>query len=194
MSTCGDTASAPRIPMDAHQLDLLARTHAVRLASFLRRRVGNPEDVEDLVQETLMEAVRCSGEFQHQSRPETWLFGIALNLTRSYYKRAKVRATYTDHDADGDQVASDRAEDPLEIALHRERMVRVESAVKALPSDSHQLLTLVVFDDMSYEDVARKLGIPIGTVRSRVSRVRAFLKRHAEGGTTAARSQAGAHN
>lgn len=60
-----------RAPFSMGALDVLARTHAARLASFLRRRVGNPHDVEDLVQDTLLEAVRCIDQFQGQSRPET---------------------------------------------------------------------------------------------------------------------------
>ena|SRR5438105_4741435 len=179
------TTTLGTAPLDESQLERLARTHAGRLASFLRRRVGNPADVDDLVQETLLEALRCRGEFQHQSRPETWLFGIALNLTRTYYKRAKVRGAYMDEDVDGEEVAASRSEDPFEIALHRERMVRVESAVRSLRADSHDLLQMVVFEDLSYEEVAQRLGIPIGTVRSRVSRVRSFLKRHAEGAAPA---------
>jgi len=88
-----DPSFSPSASMDLCDLDRLARTHAARLASFLRRRVGNPHDVEDLVQDTLLEAVRCSGQFQGQSRPQTWLFGIALNLTTT--TNAQRCATFT---------------------------------------------------------------------------------------------------
>lgn len=169
----------PRGSMTMSQLDLLARTHTARLSSFLRRRVGNPHDVEDLVQDTLLEAVRCMEQFQGQSRPETWLFGIALNLTRNYYKRAKVRDIYTD--ADTDDIAADRSNDPSELAENRERVFRVASAVEQLPSDSHRLLKLIVQDDLSYEEAAQALGIPTGTVRSRVARTRSFLRRSVDG-------------
>lgn len=173
----------PRGPMNMSELEVLARTHAARLASFLRRRVGNPHDVEDLVQDTLLEAVRCIGQFQGQSRPETWLFGIALNLTRNYHKRAKVRDIYADFDTD--EIAGDRSNDPCEVAEHRERMFRVASAVENLPGESHRLLQLVIDDNLSYEEAGRQLGIPTGTVRSRISRARSFLKRTADGGRRA---------
>lgn len=161
------------------ELEVLARTHAGRLASFLRRRVGNPHDVEDLVQDTLLEAVRCMEQFHGHSRPETWLFGIALNLTRNYHKRAKVRDIYSD--VDTDEVAADRSNDPCEVAEHRERMFRVASAVENLPGDSHRLLQLVINDDLSYEEAGRQMGIPTGTVRSRISRARSFLRRSVDG-------------
>jgi RNA polymerase sigma factor (sigma-70 family) len=178
MHTPADLAS-PRGLMNMSELELLARTHSARLASFLRRRVGNPHDVEDLVQDTLLEAVRCIGQFQGQSKPETWLFGIALNLSRNYHKRAKVRDIYAD--AETDDIAADCSHDPCEIAEHRERMFRVASAVENLPGESHRLLQLVVQDNLSYEEAGRELGIPTGTVRSRVSRARSFLRRSADG-------------
>lgn len=178
MPTSADMAPRQGL-MNMSELELLARTHAARLASFLRRRVGNPHDVEDLVQDTLLEAVRCIGQFQGQSRPETWLFGIALNLTRNYHKRAKVRDIYSD--VDTDNIESEASNDPSEIAEHRERMVRVATAAEELPGDSFRLLQLVIHDNLSYDEVARELGIPMGTVRSRVSRVRSHLRRSVEG-------------
>jgi DNA-directed RNA polymerase specialized sigma24 family protein len=90
MPTLADLATTHGV-LNMNDVELLARTHAARLASFLRRRVGTRHDVEDLVLDTLLEAVRCVDRFQGQPRPGTWLFGIALNLTRNHHKRAKVR-------------------------------------------------------------------------------------------------------
>jgi RNA polymerase sigma factor (sigma-70 family) len=160
-------------------LDVLVRAHASRLASFVRRRIGNPADVEDIVQDTLLEAVRCLDRFQGHSKPETWLFGIALNLTRNHYKRAKVRDVYSD--VDTDEVPSERADDPSQIAEYRERMFRVVHAVDALPDDTHQLLQFIFDDELSYKEIATRLGIPVGTVRSRISRARSALRNYADG-------------
>jgi RNA polymerase sigma-70 factor (ECF subfamily) len=160
--------------MNLSQIEALARTHTARLASFMRRRVGNPHDVEDLVQDTLLEAMRCMGQFQGQSRPETWLFGIALNLSRTYHKRARVRDIYAD--VETDEIPSQRCDDPCEIVSQRQSMGRVACAVQQLPGDSYKLLELVVHDNLSYDEAARELGIPTGTVRSRVSRVRSRLR------------------
>lgn len=179
MSSCTDADVTPlAVRLTMRDLDQLIRTHTARLTSFLRRRVGNPQDVEDLVQDTLLEAVRCLDQFQGQSRPETWLFGIALNLTRNYYKRARLRDIYVD--VDTEEVASDAGDNPLEIAEQRQRMSRVERVLPDLPEESRQLLHFVVVDDLSYEEVAQQLSIPIGTVRSRISRARSYLKRQIE--------------
>jgi RNA polymerase sigma factor (sigma-70 family) len=169
-------------------LDQLVRTHASRLANFLRRRVGNPQDVEDLVQDTLVEALRCIEQFQGQSRPETWLFGIALNLTRGYYKRSRTRDVYVD--ADVGDVPTDGGDNPLDIADHRQRMMRVAAALPSLPQDSREMLECVVVDNLSYEEVAQQMNIPIGTVRSRISRARAHLKRQIDASPQGAGSAA----
>ncbi|WAC74551.1 RNA polymerase sigma factor [Roseateles sp. SL47] len=166
------------VRLTMHDLDQLIRTHTARLTSFLRRRVGNPQDVEDLVQDTLLEAVRCLDQFQGQSRPETWLFGIALNLTRNYYKRARLRDIYVD--VDTEEMPSDAGDNPLEISDQRQRLSRLARVLPELPEESRQLLHFVVVDDLSYEEVAQQLSIPIGTVRSRISRARSHLKRRIE--------------
>lgn len=177
MTPTADHPTTP-VPMSLCEIESLARTHAARLASFLRRRVGNPHDVDDLVQDTLLEAMRCMGQFQGQSRPETWLFGIALNLSRTYHKRARVRDIYDD--VETDDIPSERCDDPCEIVAQRQSMRRVANAVRQLPGESYKLLELVVQDNLSYDEAAREMGIPIGTVRSRVSRMRSQLRRSIE--------------
>jgi RNA polymerase sigma factor (sigma-70 family) len=183
MTSIADVAPQT-VSMNVRELESLARTHAARLANFLRRRVGNPHDVEDLVQDTLLEALRCMGQFQGQSRPETWLFGIALNLSRTYHKRARVRDIYAD--VETNEIPSQPCDDPCEIVSHRQSMGRVAFAVGQLPRDSYRLLDLVVHDNLSYDEAAREMGIPIGTVRSRVSRVRSHLRHSLEQGNRSA--------
>ncbi|SEK64755.1 RNA polymerase sigma factor, sigma-70 family [Roseateles sp. YR242] len=178
MSTTDSSELTPVARLTIQDLDQLVRTHASRLANFLRRRVGNPHDVEDLVQDTLVEALRCIEQFQGQSRPETWLFGIALNLTRGHYKRARCRDVYVD--ADVADVPSEGGDNPMDITEQRQRMTRVAAVLPSLPEDSRQMLERVVIDNLSYEEVALEMNIPIGTVRSRISRARAHLKRQIE--------------
>jgi RNA polymerase sigma factor (sigma-70 family) len=177
MNTTADLSTNP-FSMSLQEIESLARTHGTRLTSFLRRRVGNPHDVEDLVQDTLLEAMRCMSQFQGQSRPETWLFGIALNLSRTYHKRARVRDIYVD--VETEDIPSQRCDDPCEIAAQRQSLACLADAMRQLPGDSYKLLELVVQANLSYDDAAREMGIPIGTVRSRVSRMRSQLRRSLE--------------
>lgn len=160
-------------PLKMGDLERLIRTHASRLNNFVRRRVGNSADVEDLVQETYLEAVRCLDRYQGQSRPETWLFGIALNLMRNYHKRACQR-NYVELT---DEMILAGGSDPVDMVENRELIGRIAQAADLMQDDTLLMLELVIDDCLSYEDAAAILGIPVGTLRSRLSRTRTQLRK-----------------
>ncbi len=157
----------------------LVRDHGRRLRTFIRRRVGNAADVDDLVQDTCLEALRCLGRYQGHSRPETWFFGIALNLVRNHYKQVYSRPIFED-ESSGITVEADMAEDPIDTLQRLQEIGRILSVVDALPETSSSVLLLVFDQQLTYEQAARQLHIPVGTVRSRISRARALLK-HGKG-------------
>ena len=154
------------------EIEQLIRNHDSRLRNFVRRKIANESDVDDLLQDTYLEAFRCSDKFLGNSKPETWLFGIAVNLVFNHYRRMKKRAEVPEDDApepDG------HAEDPFDAVARKMMLLRVDAALNELPADQQRPFLLVV-DGRAYEDVAAELGIPIGTVRSRVSRVRSRMQ------------------
>jgi RNA polymerase sigma factor (sigma-70 family) len=156
-------------------LACLVRDHGLRLRNFIRRRVGNAADVDDLVQDTCLEALRCLGRYQGHSRPETWLFGIALNLVRGHYKRASTQPMFEDEEA-GLTVQEGMSEDPLDTLARHQEIERLHHLVSDLPKAASMVMTLVFDEHLTYEQAASRLRIPIGTVRSRIARVRALLK------------------
>jgi RNA polymerase sigma factor (sigma-70 family) len=160
--------------LGAAAIEDLIRVHGRRLRSFVRRRVGNPADVEDLVQETCLEAVRCAHKFQGQSRPETWLFGIAMNLVRNHYKTAKSHDIFDYEEAE--EMPHMAVEDTLETVSRQQALARIGQMFRQLPDDTQQILELVFDDHCSYDETAAILGIPIGTVRSRISRARGTFR------------------
>lgn len=161
--------------LSATDLAQLVQVHGRRLRNFIRRRVGNAADVDDLVQDTCLEALRCLGRYQGHSRPETWFFGIAMNLVRSHYKHAYARPRFEDESAGAD-IQDDLSEDPLDTLARHQEIDRLLKLVEELPEPSSTVLTLVFDERLTYEQAAHRLQIPIGTVRSRISRVRALLK------------------
>jgi RNA polymerase sigma factor (sigma-70 family) len=160
-------------PLDVEEL---VRTHARRLRNFVRRRVGNPQDVDDLVQETCMEAIRCADKFQGHSLPETWLFGIAMNLMRNFYKNARMQSIFDYNDAD--KMPDTLAEDTLDTVARHQLLDRFRRVLDKLSPETQLILELVFDTQCSYEEAAAILGIPVGTVRSRISRARDLLKKH----------------
>lgn len=160
--------------LQLHELEQLVRAQGRRLHNFIRRRVGSAEDADDLAQETLLEALRCRDKFQYQSRAETWLFGIALNLIRNHYRRSRVRAVFDDVEV-GDLV-DEAGRGPAELVESQQTMRRVAGVLARLSDETRAVLRLVFDEQLSYAEAARELAIPIGTVRSRIARARAQLR------------------
>ncbi|WP_028445541.1 RNA polymerase sigma factor [Chitinimonas koreensis] len=165
------------IPAHAITIDVeaLARSHGRKLFHFIRKHLGNPAEAEDLMQAAYVEALRCSDTFRGGSKPESWLFGIAMNLIRHHLSRAPERRfKFEDETALDEHVGN--SSDPADEVAHQQLMRRAEHALAALPSDMRSTLELVLEEDLSYEDAANLLQVPVGTVRSRLSRARAQLR------------------
>jgi RNA polymerase sigma factor (sigma-70 family) len=143
-------------------IEQLIRNHETRLRNFVRRKISNESDVDDLLQDTYLEAFRCKEKFLGNSKPETWLFGIAVNLIFNHYRRTK-RCLEVPEAEDAPE-PDGHAEDPLDTVSRSFMLARIKSAVDDLAHEQRQVFALVV-DGSSYEQAASELGIPIGTVR-----------------------------
>lgn len=146
-----------------------------RLYNFIRKRVSNFADVEDLVQSTWLEVLRSKQNFCGHSKPETWMFGIAINLIRNYYKSLKI--SYL-HDSVDDEVATSLLHDecPDSTIENKDTLIKALKRVKQFPDEYQRILQLSLENNDSYQDIADCLRLPIGTVRSRLSRMRQTLK------------------
>lgn len=148
--------------------------HGKRLQNFIRKRVSNHADVEDLQQMTYLEVLKHKDKFLGASRPETWVFGIALNLIRNYFKQARQRSNEISDEA-LDWVADDT--DPLTLTESRSSLTRACAAMSRLPDETRHMLMMLLDADVSYQEIALRMDIPIGTVRSRLSRARGIIRR-----------------
>ena len=138
-----------------------------RLRRYARALVGDRNTADDLVQDTLERAWAKLHLYRRGTDLRAWLFTVMHNVHVN-----RIRAT--------------RATDPLDEEMpelaHAQRqpdalLVRdLDRAIGRLPADQRAVLLLVTLEEMSYEDVARTLGIPIGTVMSRLSRAREKLR------------------
>jgi RNA polymerase sigma-70 factor (ECF subfamily) len=165
-------SSASAAPLDLSQL---FRQHHNHLMRFVQRYVRNAEDAEDVVQNTFLEAMRCADRFSGLSKPSTWLFGIALNLARNQVRR-NCGSVFDVLDESVLEQIVDHNSDPATIAELRQIAARVEALLYALPADIRATFEAVLEAESSYEEAAELLHIPVGTVRSRVSRVRAAVR------------------
>ncbi len=159
--------------------------HADAVHRYAARRLGG-EAADDLVAETFTTAFQQRHRYDPargagtDARP--WLFGIATNLV-SRHRRAEARRfkamARVPALADHDEPLADRAADRVMARAVRRELA---AALAALPARHRDVLLLVAWGDLSYEEAAQALGIPVGTVRSRLHRARTKL-REALGGS-----------
>jgi RNA polymerase sigma-70 factor (ECF subfamily) len=166
---------------DQDALEKLLLAHYDRVHALCRRMLGDDDDAEDATQETLLLAVRSLSRFDGRSSFGTWIYRIATNACIDELRRRRRRPLAgLDHDVSGgtERAARDGAlgprpgEDPAESAARR---MDVDSALSSLPVEFRAAVVLRDLCDLTYEEIARVVGVPVGTVRSRIARGRAAL-------------------
>jgi RNA polymerase sigma factor, sigma-70 family len=155
----------------------LVQQHQKRLYRFVIKYIDHPDDAADITQQAFVEAARTIASFRGDSKLSTWLFGIAMNMVRNYLSRAPHRVYKFDTDEVLGSVAGSEL-DPSESLEQKQILEMVEIAFSDLPEEMSEVLGLVAIEEISYQDAADILSIPLGTVRSRVSRARAVLRAH----------------
>ena len=142
------------------------------------RLTGNPADAWDLAQESLMRALKGLASFRDDADPRTWVYRITMNAWKNRVASAPERFRKATGSLDGVQPLGDPpAEAPLEEA---ERTAAVVKAIESLEPEDRACLQLREFDSLSYEEIAESLGIPVGTVKSRLHRARLALAKALE--------------
>lgn len=155
--------------------------HADALYNFAYHLTYNEEDANDLVQETLMKGFRFIDLYQQGTNAKAWLFRILKNaFINEYRKKAKQPnkvdyediVAYQDADEEKGGVAFDLREDIFDGMMGDEITV----ALNSLPVDFKTVILLCDIEGFTYEEIAKIIDIPIGTVRSRLHRARNMLK------------------
>jgi RNA polymerase sigma factor (sigma-70 family) len=145
-----------------------------RLRRYARALAGQRDDADDLVQDTLERAWSRLHLWRGVADMRAWLFGIMHNLHVDAARRPRIGTVPLDNDGDEH---GQTAELQVAPAQHeRLALLDLQSALDALPIEQKEVLLLVGLEDMSYADAARTLGVPIGTVMSRLSRGRERLR------------------
>lgn len=151
--------------------ELVARYQG-RIYRFLLRLTRSPDDASELTQDTFLRAYQGIGRWRPDAQFKTWLFRIARNIAFDRLRRAKV-VEFVELDEEAD--LPDAAAGPEAIAETAQRYRALEAALQALPAERREILLLREIEDMSYENIAAVLELNVGTVKSRIARVRAAL-------------------
>ena len=158
--------------------ELLVEKYQRKLARLLSRLVRDPGEVEDVTQEAFVKAYRALPSFRGDSAFYTWLYRIGINTAKNYLVAMGRRTpTSTEVDAeeaegyeDGEQLRDINT--PESLLLTREIGATVNAAIDALPEELRSAIQLRELEGMSYEEIAKLMDCPIGTVRSRIFRAR----------------------
>lgn len=160
----------------------VVRQEARRLYALCYRLTGNAPEAEDLCQEAFSRALRAFHHFEGRSQVGTWLYRIALNAWKNRLRSRRLRTfvSFFSLSSDGEEpreldvVGPDRAPEAELESVERSRLV--QEALLKLDADDRAIVVLRDLDDKSYDDISKFLDIPVGTVKSRLSRARERLR------------------
>ncbi len=196
-TTCADDTDLVRRVQtgDVHAFGQLVTRYQDRVYNACWRICPNHEDARDLAQETFLKAYRAIGTFQQNSSFYTWIFRIAANLALSQRKKARLRlVTSLDTGApqSDDQrtpaaprtVRDEKTPSPHAHAEAGEMMELVAAAMDEIDPHHRAVLVLRDIEGFDYRAIADVLQVPVGTVKSRVSRARTALREALERRTT----------
>ena len=150
------------------------------------RFTRNRADAEDLVQEAALLACRGFGTFEPGSNFRAWFFRILTNCFYSKYRKRKRQGTEIELDDTPElymycQTAAlglhAQTDDPASLLMSRMATDHVEAAIAALPDEYRVVATLYFMQDLSYQEIAEVVGVPVGTIRSRLHRGRRLLQK-----------------
>ncbi|TVQ73056.1 MAG: sigma-70 family RNA polymerase sigma factor [Balneolaceae bacterium] len=188
-TTSTDSSSKDRVLVDAalagdqQAYQQLVDKYQRALHFHILKLVRNRDVVDDLVQEAFLKAFDCLDSYNRQYAFSTWIYRIATNHTIDYLRKKKLSTLSIDEPVQGkdgdmqmeltDEVASTDRE---VIVKQRRKMVR--DAVEALPEKYRLVVRMRHMQEMSYEEIAEELGLPLGTVKAHIFRARELLNKH----------------
>jgi RNA polymerase sigma-70 factor, ECF subfamily len=159
--------------------DELVRRYQGPIVNLARVMTASDGDAEDLAQEAFVRAWRSIATFRSDSTFRTWLYGVALNVIRTHRgRRSRFRQIFRipskDESRHDDPLERASVDDGIEAPLAMRQVI--DRALATLPDDMREALVLRDVQGLDYREISDALGIPIGTVESRIFRARQRLR------------------
>jgi len=185
-----DTAFVARLQRgDRAAFEELIETYQSVVYGLAYRLLGDAEEARDVAQETFLKAYRHIGSFRGDCGLKTWLYRMTVNQAsnqRRWWRRRHRRDTVSldapkgeSTNTVGDGIAAG-GRSPEQVALAAERHRLLLEALEALKLDYRTAVVLRDIEELSYEEIAQTVGVPVGTVKSRIARGREELRRRLE--------------
>ncbi|HNY91814.1 MAG: ECF RNA polymerase sigma factor SigW [bacterium ADurb.Bin431] len=153
-----------------------------QIYNLILRMVRRREEAEDLTQETFIKAFNALSSFNAEYAFSTWLYKIAVNNCIDHFRKKRLKTYPLDNpiparDGELQREFPDHEAGPDAGLMEKERHLTIQEAIDSLPGKYREAILLRHAQDRSYEEIARLLGIPIGTVKVRIFRAREMLKK-----------------
>ncbi|HEY3625335.1 MAG TPA: sigma-70 family RNA polymerase sigma factor [Terracidiphilus sp.] len=145
-----------------------------QLYNFACWLTGDRAAAEDLVQETYLKACRAFSSFEQGTNFRAWIYRILRNTFLT--TQAGMKATASLDDEDQGPLEPEAADTPESILLARDAQEKIRAALEELPVHHREMILLCDLEEMSYQEISQSLGIPMGTVMSRLSRARRAMR------------------
>ena len=170
----------PGPPRSAADIDWQAALaeHGRWLRTVIRARLGEPQAVDEVMQEVSLAAVKQSSPLEDASKVAPWLYRLAVTQSLLYRRKMGRSRKLTDRYAERNRPKEDdnRESDPLDWLLSEERRTKVREAMQRLPKRDAEMLLLKYSENWSYNQLAEHLGISHSAVESRLHRARRKLR------------------
>ena len=167
----------------------LVNRHITAVQNFFYWRIWDKDQAEDLAQEVFMKLYTALPDYKPQGPFKSYLFSIATNLLIDYFRRQKTRPSPLSIDGSGGEGGGEEVlslldkliapGEPPEAELEREELVAaLQEALDELPQDQYLVFMLHKLEEKKYEEVSEEIGVPVGTVKSRMNAAYHKLREH----------------
>jgi len=164
--------------------EVLVRRHQKKMFNIAYRMTGNYDDAADIVQDSFLSAYKAIKKFRGEAKFSTWLYGIVVNHARNRMRQTSGKAYHEPVSLDSPPTENERGPiDPpsgdmpvVDMLIQKEIQDKVQGCINGLEKDHREILVLRDIQGFSYEEITIILGLPDGTVKSRISRARGAIK------------------
>ena len=189
---------------DQHAWERIVRLHWRKVFNVAYKFVGKHDEAEDLTQDIFLKIFKSLDTFDRRANFQTWLISVSRNLCIDHYRSVRKERETIDRDVNANELTPAAVEQsPVAALEQRDRVALLRRALKLLPATLRTAVVMRDIQELSYQEIADRLGLPEGTVKSRINRGRSELARQikklrdedfaASGRPTSADSRTGAH-
>ena len=168
---------------DVSKYELIIKKYQSRIINLCYKYTKNYQDAEEVAQEAFLRAYKSLDKFRYESKFYSWLHRISINCSLNYInskEKQKEKETISENTCLNEQEGNSSQETPYNTYNMEDIADKIDKLYESLPKDLQLMIKYRDIDDMTYDEIANKANLPIGTVRSRLHRAREMLLKEIE--------------